>query len=176
MNSQGTFFREVTESVCEIRDSFSDESENEKLSRWDGCSSDDESESGKLLRWDGCSSEDGVFDQKSLWHLNDRLDIGNKTHVFGAENLSHPKQKEIYEKLGSLLDQIKRVGNVVFTNSIPLDMDNNTKEKVHHHHSKRIAIAFALISMPVGKPDHCEEKFVGICGLPFCNQVYVGGC
>ncbi|KAI8009871.1 Protein AUXIN SIGNALING F-BOX 2 [Camellia lanceoleosa] len=46
--------QEVTESVCGMRDSFSHESESEKLSRWDRCSSDDESESEKLLRWDGC--------------------------------------------------------------------------------------------------------------------------
>ncbi|CAL5389268.1 unnamed protein product [Camellia sinensis] len=52
----------------------------------------------------------------------------------------------------SLLDQIKRAGYVAFTDSIPLDLDNNTKEKVFHCHSERIAIAFALINMPVGKP------------------------
>ncbi|KAF5954020.1 hypothetical protein HYC85_006876 [Camellia sinensis] len=36
--------------------------------------------------------------------------------------------------------------------SIPLDLDNNTKEKVLHRHNERIAIAFALINMPVAKP------------------------
>ncbi|CAN4103345.1 unnamed protein product [Withania somnifera] len=49
------FLREETESVCETRDSFSD-------------SFSDESESEKLSRWDGCSSEEG----DSLWHMNDR--------------------------------------------------------------------------------------------------------
>lgn len=48
--------REETDSVCETRDSFSD-------------SFSDESESEKLSRWDGCSSEEG----DSLSHLNDRL-------------------------------------------------------------------------------------------------------
>ncbi|KAL7247830.1 hypothetical protein ACSBR2_002692 [Camellia fascicularis] len=62
------------------------------------------------------------------------------------------KGKKYTEKLDSLLDQIKRVGYVAFTDSIPLDLDNNTKEKILHRHSERIAIAFALISMPVGKP------------------------
>ncbi|KAL7219182.1 hypothetical protein ACSBR2_012289 [Camellia fascicularis] len=59
-NSSANSLREETESVCETRDSFSD-------------SFSDESESEKLSRWDGCSSEDGVFEQESLWHLNDRL-------------------------------------------------------------------------------------------------------
>ncbi|KAF3621097.1 hypothetical protein CQW23_17410 [Capsicum baccatum] len=49
------FLREETDSVCETRDSFSD-------------SFSDESESEKLSRWDGCSSEEG----DSLWHMNDR--------------------------------------------------------------------------------------------------------
>ncbi|XP_028070824.1 pentatricopeptide repeat-containing protein DWY1, chloroplastic-like [Camellia sinensis] len=61
------------------------------------------------------------------------------------------KRKKYTEKLDSLLDQIKRVGYVAFTDSIPLDLDNNTKEKVLHRHCERIAITFALISMPVGK-------------------------
>lgn len=44
----------------ETRDSFSD-----------SCS--DESEMDKLWRWDGCSSEEGGFEQDNLMHLNDRL-------------------------------------------------------------------------------------------------------
>lgn len=62
-NSYVNSFREETESGgdCETRDSGSD---------W--CS--DESESDKLWRWDGCSSEEGGFgEQDSLTHLNDRL-------------------------------------------------------------------------------------------------------
>lgn len=54
-------FREEAESgECETRDSYSD------------CYSE-ESESDKLGRWDGSSSEEGGFDQETLWHLNDRL-------------------------------------------------------------------------------------------------------
>lgn len=61
-SSNSPTFREETElGECETRDSLSD---------W--CS--DESESEKLSRWDGCSSEDGGgSEQDTLWHLNDRL-------------------------------------------------------------------------------------------------------
>ncbi|KAI8013058.1 putative pentatricopeptide repeat-containing protein [Camellia lanceoleosa] len=62
------------------------------------------------------------------------------------------KRKKYAEKLDSLIDQIKRSEYVAFTDSIPLDLDNNTKEKVLHCHSERIAITFALINMLVGKP------------------------
>ncbi|KAB2607790.1 pentatricopeptide repeat-containing protein [Pyrus ussuriensis x Pyrus communis] len=78
------------------------------------------------------------------------VDAGNKAHTFGAKDLCHPPKKEIYEKLDTLLDQIKKAGYVPQTDSIPHDMDDNEKEKVHHH-SERISIAFALISMPAGK-------------------------
>ncbi|KAJ8534865.1 hypothetical protein K7X08_016593 [Anisodus acutangulus] len=58
--SPANFLREEAESVCETRDSFSD-------------SLSDESESEKLSRWDGCSSEEGVVEQESLNRTNDRL-------------------------------------------------------------------------------------------------------
>lgn len=52
--------RDEIDSVSETRDSFSD-------------SLSDESESEKLSRWDGCSSEEGLFEQDSFWHPNGRL-------------------------------------------------------------------------------------------------------
>lgn len=80
------------------------------------------------------------------------VDAGNKTHIFGAEDWSHPQKKEIYEKLDSLFDEIRKAGYVPYTDSIPFDMDDSMKEKLLHHHSERIAVAFALISIPAGKP------------------------
>ncbi|KAL6553547.1 hypothetical protein OROGR_007389 [Orobanche gracilis] len=59
-NSSVNCLREETDSVSETRDSFSD-------------SFSDESESEKLSRWDGCSSEEGVFEQDSFWLPNERL-------------------------------------------------------------------------------------------------------
>ncbi|KAK7342232.1 hypothetical protein VNO80_25176 [Phaseolus coccineus] len=54
-------FREETESgECETRDSYSD-------------SYSEESECDKLWRWDGTSSEEGGSEHDCLWHMNDRL-------------------------------------------------------------------------------------------------------
>ncbi|KAG5068938.1 hypothetical protein JHK85_001315 [Glycine max] len=64
------------------------------------------------------------------------VDIRNKTHVFGVEDWSHPQKKEIYEKLDSLLDQIKRIQ----TESVLIEMDDNLKEKLLHYHSERLTI------------------------------------
>lgn len=80
------------------------------------------------------------------------VDVGNKTHVFGAEDWSHSRRKEIYEKLDSLLVQIQRAGYVPCTDSVAVDMDDSEKQTLLHHHSERIAIAFALLSIPNGKP------------------------
>ncbi|CAH1424086.1 unnamed protein product [Lactuca virosa] len=57
-NSSLNCQREETDS--ETRDSFSD-------------SLSEESESEKVSRWDGCSSDECVFDQETSSHLNDRL-------------------------------------------------------------------------------------------------------
>ncbi|KAF7818789.1 putative pentatricopeptide repeat-containing protein [Senna tora] len=80
------------------------------------------------------------------------VDVQNKTHIFGVEDWSHPQKKEIYEKLDSLLDQIKIAGYVPQTDLVLNDMDEVFKEKHLHHHSERIAVAYSLISMPEGKP------------------------
>uniref|UniRef100_A0A7N0TZL1 DYW domain-containing protein n=1 Tax=Kalanchoe fedtschenkoi TaxID=63787 RepID=A0A7N0TZL1_KALFE len=80
------------------------------------------------------------------------VEFGKKTHVFGAANWSHPQQKDIYQKLDNLLEQIKAAGYVPDTDSLPVQMDINTKEIMLHHHSERIAIAFALLNMPPAKP------------------------
>ncbi|GMH28725.1 hypothetical protein Nepgr_030568 [Nepenthes gracilis] len=100
------------------------------------------------------------------------VDIGNKTHVFGAEDWSHDQKTEIYSKLYSLIDQIKKAGYIPYTDSIPYEMNESMKEKQLFHHSEKIAVAFALISMPFGKPIivkknlrmcldcHCAIKFI----------------
>ncbi|KAK9052001.1 hypothetical protein SSX86_028629 [Deinandra increscens subsp. villosa] len=57
-NSSFNYLREETDS--ETRDSFSD-------------TFSEESESEKVSRWDGCSSDEGVFDHETQFHSNDRL-------------------------------------------------------------------------------------------------------
>ncbi|GAB4856487.1 hypothetical protein Ancab_014402 [Ancistrocladus abbreviatus] len=80
------------------------------------------------------------------------VDVGNKTHVFGAEDWSHPQQMEIYVKLESLIDQIKKVGYIPQIDLIPYDIDDGMKEKQLRYHSEKLAVVFALIGMPLGKP------------------------
>ncbi|XP_022867278.1 uncharacterized protein LOC111386995 isoform X2 [Olea europaea var. sylvestris] len=60
-NSSVNCVREETDSISETRDFFSD-------------SLSDESDSEKLSRWDG-SSEEGLLEHDNSWHSNDRLGI-----------------------------------------------------------------------------------------------------
>lgn len=53
------------------------------------------------------------------------VDVGNKTHIFGAEDWSHPLWKDIYEKLGSLLMQKRKAGYVACTDSVAVDMNDS---------------------------------------------------
>ncbi|XP_024968404.1 pentatricopeptide repeat-containing protein At4g14850-like [Cynara cardunculus var. scolymus] len=80
------------------------------------------------------------------------VDVDNKVHIFGAEDWCHPDKKEIDLKLDSLLGKIMEAGYVPDTGSISVDMEDAMKAKVLHRHSERMAIAFALIRMPIGKP------------------------
>ncbi|KAM0005026.1 putative tetratricopeptide-like helical domain superfamily, DYW domain-containing protein [Helianthus debilis subsp. tardiflorus] len=80
------------------------------------------------------------------------VDVDNKVHVFGAEDWCHPHKKEIDVKLDSLLGKIIEAGYVPDIESVPLDLDDDMKVKVLHRHSERMAIAYALIRLPIGKP------------------------
>ncbi|KAL8125663.1 pentatricopeptide repeat-containing protein At4g33170-like [Apium graveolens] len=80
------------------------------------------------------------------------VDVDNKTHVFGADDWSHPRKEDIDKKLDSLLEEIVKAGYIPYTDSISLEVEDSIKVKLLHRHSERIAIAFALISMPSGKP------------------------
>ncbi|KAL6883318.1 hypothetical protein ACP4OV_010732 [Aristida adscensionis] len=80
------------------------------------------------------------------------VDADRKTHVFGSEDWSHPQHKKIYEKLEELSERIKAEGYVPDISSLPFNLEDSAKERLLRYHSERIAVAFALISMPATKP------------------------
>lgn len=80
------------------------------------------------------------------------VDVDNKTHVFGAEDWSHPDKKEIHEKLEDLSARIREEGYVPLTEAVPSNVEESEKERLLHHHSERIAVAFALVRSPRTKP------------------------
>ncbi|KAF8722502.1 hypothetical protein HU200_022329 [Digitaria exilis] len=68
------------------------------------------------------------------------------------QDWSHPQQEQIYKKLEELSERIKEEGYVPDTISSPVNLEDIAKERLLRYHSERIAVAFALISMPATKP------------------------
>lgn len=91
------------------------------------------------------------------------IDVKNTTHRFVAEDGYHPQMGEIYAMLDSLFRQMKDAGYVPDTNSVLHDLEEAHKEQILYHHSEKLAIAFALISIPSCAPI-IIKKNIRICG------------
>ncbi|KAG9451312.1 hypothetical protein H6P81_011277 [Aristolochia fimbriata] len=78
------------------------------------------------------------------------LQIGNKIHVFGADDTAHPQKDAIYEKAAELWREIKKIGFIPDIDSVLHDLDDEMKELTLSRHSEKLAIAFGLISTPKG--------------------------
>ncbi|KAJ0979609.1 hypothetical protein J5N97_015083 [Dioscorea zingiberensis] len=77
---------------------------------------------------------------------------GGQVHQFSTGNSSHPKQKEINRFLDELMGKMRETGYVPDTSTVYHDMEDEEKEFSLAHHSEKLAIAFALLTMPPGAP------------------------
>eukprot|EP01018_Ginkgo_biloba_P019392 Gb_22814 [translate_table: standard] len=91
------------------------------------------------------------------------IEISNKVHCFVVGDKSHPRTKDIYEKLERLKEQMKEVGYVPDTNFVLHDVEQEQKENSLCHHSEKLAIAFGLISTPLGMPIKVMKN-LRVCG------------
>eukprot|EP01018_Ginkgo_biloba_P002453 Gb_38938 [translate_table: standard] len=80
------------------------------------------------------------------------IEISNTVHSFVVGDVSHPQTDSIYAKLERLMEQIKEAGYVPDTNFVLHDMEQEQKENSLGYHSEKLAIAFGIISMPLGTP------------------------
>ncbi|XP_011626248.1 pentatricopeptide repeat-containing protein At1g08070, chloroplastic [Amborella trichopoda] len=78
------------------------------------------------------------------------IEVDGVIHEFFAEDSSHPLAKDIYAKVGDMIEKIKLVGYVPNTAEARLDADEEEKEVSVSHHSEKLAIAFGLIRTPPG--------------------------
>ncbi|OIT27553.1 pentatricopeptide repeat-containing protein [Nicotiana attenuata] len=76
------------------------------------------------------------------------IEVDNKIHRFSIGDHTHPRSKEIYEKLKYLLEELEAVGYVPDTNFVLHDVDEELKLGNLFSHSEKLAIAFGLISTP----------------------------
>ena len=85
------------------------------------------------------------------------IDVKNKTFVFTAHDRSHPWTNEIYEMLGKLEELVKKKGYVAET-QFAINNTEEYKEQSLWHHSEKLALAFGLLTLPIGTPIRIKKN------------------
>lgn len=91
------------------------------------------------------------------------IEIGRRIHVFVADDVSHPRIREIYEFLEKIWEKMKRAGYVPDAKWSLARDDVREGEVRLGHHSEKLAVAFGLISTANGAPI-IVMKNLRICG------------
>ncbi|CAN6239875.1 unnamed protein product [Urochloa humidicola] len=78
------------------------------------------------------------------------IELDGVVFEFFAEDSDHPQLREIYEKVGEMIEKIKMAGYVPNTADARLDIDEGEKEVSVSHHSEKLAIAFGLMKLRPG--------------------------
>ncbi|XP_031473736.1 pentatricopeptide repeat-containing protein At5g04780, mitochondrial [Nymphaea colorata] len=113
----------------------------------------DVSESRKRLKDSGVQKEKG-----RSW-----VEVKDTVHTFVVGDMNHSRIDEIYKKLEDLTEEIKVIGYRVETDHDLHDIGEEFKEKLLKHHSEKLALSFALISIPVGIPIRIMKN-LRVCG------------
>ncbi|WJX52749.1 hypothetical protein P8452_38825 [Trifolium repens] len=91
------------------------------------------------------------------------VEVKNQVHQFRMGDESNPMFVEINRYMEELTSEMKMRGYVPDISSVLHDMDNEEKEYNLAHHSEKIAIAFALMSIPKGEPIRVMKN-LRVCG------------
>ncbi|RHN62889.1 putative tetratricopeptide-like helical domain, DYW domain-containing protein [Medicago truncatula] len=91
------------------------------------------------------------------------VEVKNQVHQFHMGDESHSKFVEINQYLEELTSEMKMQGYVPDISSVLHDMDNEEKEYNLTHHSEKLAIAFALMTIPKGEPIRVMKN-MRVCG------------
>ncbi|KAL3721853.1 hypothetical protein ACJRO7_034229 [Eucalyptus globulus] len=94
------------------------------------------------------------------------IELNRRTHVFVAEDSSHPMIKETRDYLDEMLLKIRKVGYVLEVNQVSLKEDGMEEKEMEmrlRHHNEKLAVAFGLISTKDGEPI-LVVKNLRICG------------
>ncbi|CAN1328664.1 Pentatricopeptide repeat-containing protein At4g33170 [Linum perenne] len=90
-------------------------------------------------------------------------EANGKVHTFVSEDRSHPMMKEIYLKVDEVIAVIKEAGYVPDMDYALHDMEKEGKELGLAYHSEKLAVAFALLVMPIGAPIRIYKN-LRVCG------------
>ncbi|KAJ6831235.1 pentatricopeptide repeat-containing protein [Iris pallida] len=80
------------------------------------------------------------------------VELKGTVHQFCTGDRLHPKHREIDDFLRELMGKMRQCGYVPDTSMVLHDMEDEEKECSLAHHSEKLAVAFAILSMPAGAP------------------------
>ncbi|GAB4845290.1 hypothetical protein Ancab_038699 [Ancistrocladus abbreviatus] len=80
------------------------------------------------------------------------VEVQNKIHAFSAGDSSHPDKDRIYAFLEEMDLRIKQEGYVSSTKVVLHDVDEEEKEHTLKYHSEKLAVAFAILTIPPSIP------------------------
>ncbi|XP_020547267.1 putative pentatricopeptide repeat-containing protein At2g01510 [Sesamum indicum] len=80
------------------------------------------------------------------------VEVGRKVHVFTANDRTHPLNDEIRKKIDTLGKRMEEEGYKPHLSCALQNVNDEMKAESLKYHSERLAIAFALISMPERTP------------------------
>ncbi|XP_068647781.1 pentatricopeptide repeat-containing protein At1g08070, chloroplastic-like [Aristolochia californica] len=80
------------------------------------------------------------------------IEVNNVIHEFVVGDTSHPQFSQIYAFLVKVLSKLKDLGHEADTASVLHDIEEEEKENAVQYHSEKIAIAFGLMTIGLGKP------------------------
>ncbi|RLN04374.1 pentatricopeptide repeat-containing protein [Panicum miliaceum] len=80
------------------------------------------------------------------------VEFKGQVHQFCTGDKSHTRQREIDECLEEMMAKIRQCGYAPDMSMVFHDMEDEEKEVSLAHHSEKLAIAFAFLSLPEGVP------------------------
>lgn len=103
------------------------------------------------------------------------VDVRNSTTVFTAHDRSHPRTDEIYKMLRKLEDLVKKKGYVAET-QYAINSVEGYKEQSLWYHSEKLALAFALLTLPTRAPIRIKKN-LRTCGdchtvMKFASEIF----
>ncbi|CAN1285223.1 Pentatricopeptide repeat-containing protein At4g13650 [Linum perenne] len=94
------------------------------------------------------------------------IEVKNKSHAFFVGDRLHPLADKIYEYLDKLNNRAAEIGYVQDHNSLLNETELEQKDPTQYVHSEKLAITFALLSLPDGFPIRVMKN------LRVCNDCH----
>ena len=91
------------------------------------------------------------------------VEVESQIHAFMVGDQSHPRSKEIYDKLRTLAMEFHDGGRVPSLESVQHGMSDGEKEDALCGHCEKLAIAFGLIATPKGTTIRVSKN-LRVCG------------